>query len=642
VALTDKAQTSYSCCDHKRANRWTSILIGLSGLLAGIAEAIAWQTQNEHSIAIILISLVSIALSGKDTLVNGLKALVRFDLSINFLMSIAIIGAALLGSWPESAMVCFLFTIAEAVEDKASDHARKSIGKLMDIAPQTATIRNQEGEWQEHPTREVQIGQIGLIHPGERIPFDGTVVKGESSIDQSPITGESVPVDKVPGDKVYAGTINYHGAIEYEITADEQHTTLARIIHAVEEAQSHKAPTQRFVDAFARIYTPIVVALAILIACVPPLFLGASFSDWIYRSLVLLVISCPCALVLSTPVTVVSGLAKAAQMGILVKGGVHLENGRHLKVVALDKTGTLTHGKPVVTDVVPLNGLAPERVRQIAASLNSLSEHPIGKAIRSSWTGETAPLDDFSALPGRGVRGTVEGRTYYLGNHRLIEDLNVCGEHVESELLPMEADGKTAVVLASEREALGVFAISDAIKETSIEAIRRLHRMGIRTAMLSGDNEPTAIAIGRKVGIDDIRSELLPEDKLVEIVSLKHQGRVAMVGDGINDAPALATADIGISMGVMGTDVAMEAADVALMDDDLRKIPTFLEISRKTSLVLTQNILIAIGVKVIFFILAFTGYATLWMAVFADMGGSLLVIANGLRLLGRIRHNAVS
>ncbi len=441
----------------------------------------------------------------------------------------------------------------------------------------------------------------------------------------------------MPGDAVFAGTVNERGAFEFRVTANKGSTTLDRIIHTVQEAQGQRAPTQRFVDQFARYYTPAVVAFAVLVALLPPLFFGAAFLDWFYKALVMLVIACPCALVISTPVTVVSGLAAAARHGILVKGGVHLENGRRIKAVALDKTGTLTHGRPQLTDVVPLNARPADELLQLAASVDAHSEHPVAAAIVAAWQEPGRPLLDvnaFEALAGRGAKGTVAGQLYYVGNHRLVEELAVCGPHVEEVLQRLEREGKTAVVLVTEREPLCVFGVADTVRGHSAEAIRDLHALGVVSVMLTGDNRTTARAIADQVGIDDARGDLLPEDKLAAIDELiARHGEVGMVGDGINDAPALARASIGFAMGAAGTDTAIETADVALMDDDLRKLPRFIELSRRTSHVLWQNISLALGIKAVFFALALAGQATLWMAVFADMGASLLVVANGLRLL---------
>jgi Cd2+/Zn2+-exporting ATPase len=510
----------------------------------------------------------------------------------------------------------------------------------MDLAPETATVRQNDGSWMDMLAKNVPLSAIVRLRPGERIALDGVVTSGHSAVNQAPITGESLPVDKAVGDQVFAGTINETGSFEYRVTAEASNSTLARIIHAVESAQGSRAPTQRFVDQFARIYTPAVFAFAILVAVVPPLAFGAVWLDWIYKALVLLVIACPCALVISTPVTIVSGLAAAARKGILIKGGVYLEEGRKMVALALDKTGTITYGKPVQTDYIALSGDEKE-TRILAASLASRSDHPVSLAIAHAATESGLTLgevSDFAAIPGRGVKGSIKGHLYQLGNHRLIEELGFCSGEIETQLSALESKGKTAVLLANQNGVLAIFAVADTVRETSRKAIASLHALGVKTLMLTGDNVHTAEAIAREVGIDEARGNLLPEDKLKTIESLLANGKggkVGMVGDGINDAPALARADIGFAMGAAGTDTAIETADVALMDDDLRKIPSFVRLSRATAAILTQNIVLALGIKAVFLVLTFTGQTTMWMAVFADMGASLLVVFNGLRLLRR-------
>lgn len=621
----------------------TRLLMAVSGTAALAAEALAWSGADETSLPVIGLALLSIATGGLGTLKKGWIALKTFTLNMNFLMSVAMIGAVAIGEWPEAAVVIFLFALAELIETLSLERARNAVRGLMAMAPETATVRLENGAWVERPAAQIQIGQTLRVKPGERIPLDGVVTTGASAVNQAPITGESMPVEKVPGDAVFAGTVNERGAFEFRVTANKGSTTLDRIIHTVQEAQGQRAPTQRFVDQFARYYTPAVVAFAVLVALLPPLFFGAAFLDWFYKALVMLVIACPCALVISTPVTVVSGLAAAARHGILVKGGVHLENGRRIKAVALDKTGTLTHGRPVLTDVVRLNARPADELLQLAASVDAHSEHPVAAAIVAAWQEPGRPLLDvnaFEALAGRGAKGTVAGQLYYVGNHRLVEELAVCGPHVEEVLQRLEREGKTAVVLVTEREPLCVFGVADTVRGHSAEAIRDLHALGVVSVMLTGDNRTTARAIADQVGIDDARGDLLPEDKLAAIDELiARHGEVGMVGDGINDAPALARASIGFAMGAAGTDTAIETADVALMDDDLRKLPRFIELSRRTSHVLWQNISLALGIKAVFFALALAGQATLWMAVFADMGASLLVVGNGLRLLRAGRKN---
>jgi len=579
----------------------TRLLMAVSGTAALAAEALAWSGADETSLPVIGLALLSIATGGLGTLKKGWIALKTFTLNMNFLMSVAMIGAVAIGEWPEAAVVIFLFALAELIETLSLERARNAVRGLMAMAPETATVRLENGAWVERPAAQIQIGQTLRVKPGERIPLDGVVTTGASAVNQAPITGESMPVEKVPGDAVFAGTVNERGAFEFRVTANKGSTTLDRIIHTVQEAQGQRAPTQRFVDQFARYYTPAVVAFAVLVALLPPLFFGAAFLDWFYKALVMLVIACPCALVISTPVTVVSGLAAAARHGILVKGGVHLENGRRIKAVALDKTGTLTHGRPQLTDVVPLNARPADELLQLAASVDAHSEHPVAAAIVAAWQEPGRPLLDvnaFEALAGRGAKGTVAGQLYYVGNHRLVEELAVCGPHVEEVLQRLEREGKTAVVLVTEREPLCVFGVADTVRGHSAEAIRDLHALGVVSVMLTGDNRTTARAIADQVGIDDARGDLLPEDKLAAIDELiARHGEVGMVGDGINDAPALARASIGFAMGAAGTDTAIETADVALMDDDLRKLPRFIELSRRTSHVLWQNISLALGIK---------------------------------------------
>ncbi|MGV3617290.1 MAG: heavy metal translocating P-type ATPase [Fimbriimonas sp.] len=632
--------------------RW---LMGFSGAAAIAAEALAWTGGRDDAVPVVALALFSIALGGRETLRKGWVAVRTRTLNINFLMSVAVVGAIAIGQWPEAAMVTFLFGVAEMIEAYSLDRARNAIRALMELSPETADVRQPDGTFRETPAGEVGEGQIVRVRPGERVALDGRVTEGASNVNQAPITGESMSVAKAVGDAVFAGTINEKGTFQFEVTANRGNTTLSRIVRSVQEAQGQRAPTQRFVDSFARYYTPTVFLFAILVAVVPPLFFAGVGSVWIYKALVMLVIACPCALVISTPVSVVSGLASAARRGILVKGGTYLEEGRKLRVVALDKTGTLTHGAPTVTDVVPLKGQEPDELLRMAASLDAPSEHPVASAIVAAWTGgdrtepgtesperrEVAakgraliPVADFDSITGRGVKGRLDGRLYYLGNHRLGHEMGICSPEVEAVLERLEAEAKTAVVLSDETGALGVLAVADTLRETSVHAVRELHALDIRTVMLTGDNARTAKAIGDRVGIDDARGDLLPDDKL-RIVDelLARYGHVGMVGDGINDAPALAKSTVGFAMGAAGTDTAIETADVGLMQDDLRKLPEFIRLSRRTASVLKQNIALAIGIKVVFFALALVGVATLWMAVFADLGASLLVVFNGLRLL---------
>jgi Cd2+/Zn2+-exporting ATPase len=610
--------------------------LALSGIGALLAEVLHF-TGAAPEWVVAVIALVSILSGGLGTYKKGWIALKNLNLNINALMSIAVTGAILIGQWPEAAMVMFLFTVAELIEARSLDRARNAISGLMQMTPEQATVLQADGSWLDQEVKTIAIGARVRVRPGERIGLDGEVVAGNSTIDQAPITGESLPVEKTIGDKVFAGTINQAGSLEYAVTAAADHSTLARIIHAVEQAQGARAPTQRFVDRFSKIYTPAVFLLALAVAVIPPLFMAAPWFDWIYRALVLLVVACPCALVISTPVTIVSGLAAAARKGILVKGGVYLEGGYKLDYLALDKTGTITHGKPVQTDYLSLDPTAADSAPAIAAALAGRSDHPVSLAIANAAVDKSlSPLsvDNFAALAGRGVRGEINGRRYHLGNHRLVEELGLCSPALEEKLFALEKQGKSVVLLLDDSGPLALFAVADTVKETSREAIRQLHELGIKTLMLTGDNVHTAEAIAAQVGIDQARGDLLPSDKLQAIEDLYAKGhRVGMVGDGINDAPALARSEIGFAMAAAGTDTAIETADVALMDDDLRKIPGFIRLSRQTSSILKQNIALALIIKAIFLGVTFAGVATMWMAVFADMGVSLLVVFNGLRLL---------
>ncbi len=620
-----------------KTNWWP---LAFSGVAATLSEVVGWIAGVQEW-AIIALALLAILSGGLPTYKKGWVALKNGNLNINALMSIAVTGAVAIGHWPEAAMVTFLFALAELIEAKSLDRARNAIRGLMELAPETATVRQQDGNWLDMAAKEVPLGAVVRLRPGERIALDGIVTSGRSAVNQAPITGESMPVDKAEGDVVFAGTINETGSFEYRVTAEASHSTLSRIIHAVESAQGSRAPTQRFVDQFAKIYTPSIFAIALLVAILPPLLNGGSWLDWIYKALVLLVIACPCALVISTPVTIVSGLAAAARKGILIKGGVYLEEGHQLTTLALDKTGTITHGKPAQTDFIALTGDDVTQIHTLAASLAGRSDHPVSLAIARAANESGIVLldvDDFAAILGRGVKGSIDGHTYQLGNHQLIEDLGLCSADIEAKLMPLERQGKTAVLLANQTGVLGIFAVADTVRDTSRQAIAELHSLGVKTLMLTGDNAHTAEAIASEVGIDEARGNQLPENKLTTIEQLLKDGnggKIGMVGDGINDAPALARADIGFAMGAAGTDTAIETADVALMDDDLRKIPAFVRLSRDTAAILKQNIALALGIKLVFFMLTFVGMTTMWMAVFADMGASLLVVANGLRLLRR-------
>ena len=580
------------------------------------------------------VAALAIWLAGFEVYRKGFTALFKGKLNINALMTVAVTGAFVIGQWPEAAMVMALYSIAELIEAKAVDRARNAIKSLMALAPETAHVLATDGTWSDQLTSQVALAQTVRVKPGERIPLDGLLLKGSSAVNQAPVTGESIPVDKVPGDLLFAGTINETSELEFKVTALANDSTIARIIHAVEQAQGSRAPTQRFVDRFAAVYTPSVFVIAVLVAVLPPLLLDWTWLDAIYKALVLLVIACPCALIISTPVTVVSGLAASARRGILIKGGIYLETARNLKAVALDKTGTITEGKPKLVDWSALNGADPKTAKRLAASMAKRSDHPVSKAIFAGLDEPGDEVDAFTALSGRGTQGTVAGQLLVLGNHRLVEERGQCSDAVEDAVRAQEKLGRTVTLLANEKGVLAMFSVADTIRSSSRAAISRLKAMGVTPVMLTGDNDATAQAVALQAGIDDARGNLLPEHKLTAINDMqKRYGPTGMTGDGINDAPALAQADVGFAMGGAGTDTAMEAADVVIMNDDLGRIAETIDLSKKTHAVLWQNISLALGIKLVFFVWAVFGSATMWMAVFADMGAALLVVANGLRLL---------
>ena len=618
-------------------SRRSIVVMVVAGVLAVGSEVAVIAGADEQSVLVAVMALAAIVLGGRDTLRKGVQALRSMRMTMSLLMSVAVIGAIAIGQWPEAAVVIWLFAVAELIEALSLERARNAIRSLVGLAPETTAVRR-DGDWVQVPTADVPLDAVILVKPGERIALDGRVAAGASSVNQAPITGESIPVGKVVGDQVFAGTINERGTLEVTVTSAKGEGTLDRIARSIQEAQADKAPAQRFVDRFAAVYTPLVFVLAILVAVVPVVAGHGSFRDWFYRALVLLVLACPCALVISTPVTVVSGLGGAARCGILIKGGVHLENARKVRTVALDKTGTLTHGKPGLTDLINIGEHSDDEVMRIAASIEAMSEHPVAHAVVTAHGGTLATVEGFEALTGRGVRATIDGVTYTIGNHRLVEEMGVCGPELEQTLERLENEAKTAIVVMNAAP-FAVLAVADTLRPQSRQAVDDLRALGVTTIMLTGDNQRTATAVARQAGIDDARGDLLPDDKLRIITELvATAGAVGMVGDGVNDAPALAKADLGIAMGAAGTDTAIETADIALMDDDPRKIAETIRISTHTAHVLWQNITVALGVKAVFFVLTMTGTASLWLAVLADMGASLVVIANGLRLLRRPAH----
>ncbi|MDN4607942.1 heavy metal translocating P-type ATPase [Sporosarcina highlanderae] len=616
----------------KRENQTT-----VASLFLLILGYIATFYQGEDNALSIALFASAILVGGYNLFKVGLVNLSKLQFDMNTLMTIAVIGAALIGEWGEGAVVVFLFAISEALESYSIDKARNSIRSLMDIAPNTAIIRRGNNEF-EIDVEEIQIDDIMIIKPGQKIAMDGEVVKGSSSINQAAITGESVPVHKVPGDEVFAGTINEEGSLEVRVTKRVEDTTIAKIIHLVEEAQAEKAPSQQFVDRFAKYYTPAIMIISFLIIVIPPMFLGGVWSEWIYRGLVVLVVGCPCALVISTPVAIVTAIGNAARNGVLIKGGVHLEETGRLKVVAFDKTGTLTQGTPEVTDIVPLTDMSSDEILRNSASVEKFSQHPLASAIfRNAEKLNLAlvPVDDFQSITGKGAKATVNNELVQIGSPNMFRELSMLPEQYELQIETLQKEGKTVMLLGVGNDVKGLIAVADQVRQSSLTIIQKLYELGIQKAiMLTGDNKATANAIGSQLGLSEVKAELMPQDKLDTIKSLRNQyGKVAMVGDGVNDAPALASATVGIAMGGAGTDTALETADIALMADDLEKLPYTISLSRKTLNIILQNVSFALGLKLIALLLIIPGWLTLWMAIFADMGATVIVVLNSLRLM---------
>ncbi|POR09941.1 cation-translocating P-type ATPase [Diaphorobacter sp. LR2014-1] len=619
--------------DHGTLPGWPRIAAALA--LAAGAEAAHWMQQDYAGMAL---AVVAIALSGLGVYRVGLKDLARLRLGIHALMAVAVTGAFLIGQWPEAAMVMALYVAAERIEDGAMDRARHAIRQLLQLAPATADVLQPNGSTLSLPVDQVPLGATVRIAPGAHVPLDGTVTHGSSSVNQAPITGESQLADKAAGDPLYAGSVNQQGELLMQVNTPPGDTLIARIVRAVEQAQASKAPIQRFVDRFAAIYTPIVFALAVLLALLAPPLMGWTWTQSTYQALALLVIACPCALVISTPVTVVSALTAAARRGILIKGGSALEAARGLRVVALDKTGTLTTGSPALVQWRALNGADADAVADVAWQLASRSEHPVSRAIAAGLPAATHNgVQNLQALPGRGVQAEVGGQRWWLGNLRLMREQGLADAALEDALAQQERQGRTVTLLADAQAVRALFAVADPLRGHARQAVAELRALGVHPVVLSGDNPATAQAIAAEAGITDALDALgglLPQDKLDTLAALQRtRGPTAMAGDGINDAPALAQADVGFAMGgAHSTGMAMETADVVLMNDDLRRIPDTVRLARRAHAVLWQNITLALGIKAAFFTLALLGMASMWMAVAADMGVSLLVVANGLRL----------
>jgi Cd2+/Zn2+-exporting ATPase len=629
------------------------VAAGLSGalLLAGfvthwvlhgsLLDAFAGGHAEKHTfpLSVSLLYILSAVAGAWFVAPKAIQAARRLRPDMNFLMVVAVIGAMVIGEWFEAAMVAFLFAVALLLEHWSVERARNAIGALLDISPPTARyVSTDAGDVREGPVEHIPLGATVIVQPGERIPLDGEVTKGESTVNQAPITGESMPVAKTAGDEVYAGTINQDGVLEFRSTKPASDTTLARIIHMVESAQSRRARSEQWVDQFAVYYTPIMMCVAIAVGVLPPLLLAASWFEWIYRGLVILVIACPCALVISTPVSIVSALTASARGGVLIKGGVYLEAAGRLRALALDKTGTLTYGHPEVQRIVPMNGHTEQELLERAAALEANSEHPLSRAIvRKAREADIEPAaaEAFQAVRGKGAEAKLDGRTFWIGSHRFMHEKGQETDVVHSRALELEDAGHTVIALGNDTHVCGLLSIADSLRSDVPRIVDDIRRVGVRTVvMLTGDNEGTARAIADQAGIDEFHCELLPEDKVEAVGRLVREHKyVAMVGDGINDAPAMSAATFGIAMGAMGTDAALETADVALMSDDLSRLPWLIQHSRRTLLIIKQNIGVALGLKVLFMGLALVGLASLWMAIAADMGASLLVIFNGLRML---------
>ncbi len=586
--------------------------------------------------------LAGVVLGGYLPARNGVSVLINArEFDMNLLMTIAVLGAAVIGELEEAAAVVFLFSLGNALQGYTLDKTRNSIRALMEITPNEALVRRGTTEM-TLPVEEIQIGDIIIVRPGERIAMDGRVHAGYSTVNQAPITGESLPVEKQTGDEIYAGTMNERGSLEVEVTRLAQDNTISRIISMVEEAQGQKAPSQQFIDRFAKYYTPVVIAFAALIAAVPPLAFGQPFVKWFYQAMALLLVACPCALVISTPVSIVSAIGNAARNGVLFKGGMYLEEAGALSVVAFDKTGTLTEGRPQVTDIVAVKGQSDMELLSIAAAIESRSEHPLAEAIvkHAKEQGLQIPgVAAFEAITGKGAQAVVNGRFYQIGNSRLFLEQAIGLKNLEDDVYRLQGEGKTVMLLGDNSRILGLIAVADVLRENSRQAVTRLKNLGIqKIIMLTGDNENTARAIVAQAGVDDFRAELMPEDKVQVIKELlKEHGKVAMVGDGVNDAPAMALSTVGIAMGAAGTDTALETADVALMTDDLNKISYVADLSRRTLSIIKQNIFLALIIKGLILLLVVPGWLTLWLAVVADVGSTLLVTLSGMRLL-RVRH----
>ena len=613
-----------------------ALIISLGFILVAVISQLSLGEDHLLTKALYILAII---IGGYDLFKEGFSDLIKLDFSMESLMTIAIIGAAFIGEWAEGSIVVILFAISEALERFSMDKARQSIRSLMDIAPKEALIRRNNVE-QLVSVDKIDIDDIMIIKPGQKIAMDGLVINGHSSVNQAAITGESVPVEKQLDDEVFAGTLNEEGVLEVKVTKKVTDTTIAKIIHLVEEAQGERAPAQAFVDKFAKYYTPFIIIMALLIVVVPPLFFGGDWNKWLYQGLSILVVGCPCSLVISTPVSIVSAIGNAAKNGVLVKGGVYLEEIGHLRAIAFDKTGTLTKGKPVVTDFIVTSSETDINYLSIISSLESLSQHPLASAIlneadKTNVDYKSIQIEDFQSITGKGLTGIYQNIRYYIGSPKLFSASVIEETAVKVQYRQFQEQGKTAMYFGTDEQILGVIAVADEVRDSSAAVISELHKLSIEhTIMLTGDNTKTAESIGKQLGVTKIKGDLMPQEKLDSIKALRTTyNKVAMVGDGINDAPALAASTVGIAMGGAGTDTALETADVALMGDDLQKLPFIVRLSRQTLKVIKQNITFSLGIKLLALLLVIPGWLTLWIAIVADMGATLLVTLNGLRLM---------
>jgi Cd2+/Zn2+-exporting ATPase len=632
---------------HDESSLPQGVLVAVSGILLGVGLALGWLKIGPDWLKTVVFAVSTLS-GGMLVFPAAWNALLGKRLDMNVLMTVAVTGAWIIGEQGEAAAVVFLFSLSELLESWAATRARRAVQALLELSPPTAIVIGADGTERETAVAEVAIGAEIRIRSGSRVPLDGDVISGNSSVDQAPINGESVPVDKAPGDLVFAGTVNQEGSLTVRVTKAAVDSTLARIIQLVGEAEEQKPPTQRWVDRFAAIYTPAVFIAAILVAVIPPLLMGQAWNPWVYRALVLLVIACPCALVIATPVSIVSGLTALARRGVLVKGGIYLEAVAQLRALAVDKTGTITQGKQEVTTITTVSTLTENDILSHAASINQHSDHPLALAIVAAATSRNlsiASSTHFQSITGQGAKALIAGQQYFIGNHRMAHDAGLCSPEIEKIIAKIEANGQSLTILSRaarperEGEVLGIIAIADTLRPEVTEALMLIHQAGIeKIIMLSGDNQRTVSAIAKQAGIDESIGDLMPEQKVDHLKKLVTQyTHVGMIGDGVNDAPALAIASVGFAMGAIGSDTAIETADIALMKDDLRKVAEAVFVGRRALRIIRFNITFALIIKAIFLTLAFLGITGLWLAILADTGATLIVIGNSLRLLKRAR-----